>query len=44
AGFGKPTNKVTFINSRFEEEPMALKSKEAVAQDIVNKIKEHYNV
>lgn len=44
AGFGKSTNKVTFINSRFEEEPMELKTKEEVAQDIINKIKKHYNV
>lgn len=44
AGFGHDTNKVTFINSRFEEQPMVLKSKEAVATDIINKIKEHYNV
>lgn len=44
AGFGKATNKVTFINSRFEEEPMELKTKEAVAVDIINKIKKHYNV
>ncbi|MFP5438137.1 MAG: bifunctional phosphopantothenoylcysteine decarboxylase/phosphopantothenate--cysteine ligase CoaBC [Bacteroidia bacterium] len=44
AGFGKDTNKVTFINNRFEEEPLPLKSKEEVAIDIVNKIKEHYNV
>jgi phosphopantothenoylcysteine decarboxylase / phosphopantothenate---cysteine ligase len=44
AGFGKATNKVTFINSTFEEEPMELKTKEAVAQDIINKIKKHYNV
>lgn len=44
AGFGHDTNKVTFINSRFEEEPLALKPKEEVAKDIINKIKEHYNV
>ncbi|MES2485698.1 MAG: bifunctional phosphopantothenoylcysteine decarboxylase/phosphopantothenate--cysteine ligase CoaBC [Bacteroidota bacterium] len=44
AGFGKATNKVTFIDSSFNEEPMELKSKEAVAQDIINKIKRHYNV
>lgn len=44
AGFGKPTNKVTFINSDFEEEPMTLKTKEEVAKDIINKIKKHYNV
>ncbi|WP_116787599.1 bifunctional phosphopantothenoylcysteine decarboxylase/phosphopantothenate--cysteine ligase CoaBC [Flavobacterium psychrotrophum] len=44
AGFGKSTNKVTFINSHFEEEPMELKTKEEVAQDIINKIKKYYNV
>ena len=38
AGFGHPTNKVTFINAAFEIEPMELKSKEEVAQDIINKI------
>ncbi|MGV7107929.1 bifunctional phosphopantothenoylcysteine decarboxylase/phosphopantothenate--cysteine ligase CoaBC [Flavobacterium sp. U410] len=38
AGFGHPTNKVTFINSMLEIEPMELKSKEEVAQDIINKI------
>ena len=38
AGFGKATNKVTFIDKDFVIEPMPLKSKEAVAADIVNKI------
>lgn len=42
AGFGKPTNKVTFINRAFQIEPMELKSKEEVAQDIVNKIIQQY--
>jgi phosphopantothenoylcysteine decarboxylase / phosphopantothenate---cysteine ligase len=42
AGFGKPTNKVTFIDKDFNIEPLALKSKEEVAIDIVNKIVEHY--
>lgn len=42
AGFGKPTNKVTFIDKNFSIEPMDLKSKEEVAKDIVNKITEHY--
>jgi phosphopantothenoylcysteine decarboxylase / phosphopantothenate---cysteine ligase len=42
AGFGKPTNKVTFIDKNFEIEPQDLKSKEAVAIDIVNKIVSHY--
>jgi phosphopantothenoylcysteine decarboxylase / phosphopantothenate---cysteine ligase len=44
AGFGKPTNKVTFINSNFDIEPMDLKSKEAVSQDIINKIIAHYEI
>jgi len=44
AGFGKPTNKVTFIDRDFNEEPMELKSKEEVARDIINKIKNRYNV
>lgn len=42
AGFGKPTNKVTFIDKDFNIQPMELKSKEDVAKDIVNKIVEHY--
>lgn len=44
AGFGKPTNKVTFIDANFNIEPMDLKSKEAVSQDIINKIRSHYEV
>ena len=44
AGFGKPTNKVTFIDAEFNTEPHELKSKEQVAQDIINKIKTRYNV
>ena len=44
AGFGKATNKVTFIDSGLNEEPMELKTKEEVAQDIINKIKNRYNV
>ena len=43
AGFGKPTNKVTFIDKNFQIEPMNLKSKEAVALDIINKIIQHYD-
>ena len=43
AGFGKPTNKVTFINKDFIIEPMDLKSKEDVAIDILNKIINHYH-
>ena len=42
AGFGKPTNKVTFIDKNFNLEPMELKSKEDVATDIINKIIQHY--
>jgi phosphopantothenoylcysteine decarboxylase/phosphopantothenate--cysteine ligase len=38
AGFGKATNKVTFIDKSFEITPMKLKSKEEVATDILNKI------
>jgi hypothetical protein len=34
----KPTNKVTFIDKKFNIEPMELKSKEAVADDILNKV------
>jgi phosphopantothenoylcysteine decarboxylase / phosphopantothenate---cysteine ligase len=42
AGFGKPTNKVTFIDRNFNVEPMELKSKEAVADDILNKVIAHF--
>ena len=42
AGFGKPTNKVTFIDSEFKIEPLDLKSKEAVADDILNKVIAHF--
>jgi len=42
AGFGKPTNKITFIDKLFTVEPMQLKPKEAVAEDIINKIIAHY--
>ena len=42
AGFGKPTNKVTFIDCNFNVEAMELKSKEAVADDILNKVIAHY--
>ncbi|WP_396138494.1 bifunctional phosphopantothenoylcysteine decarboxylase/phosphopantothenate--cysteine ligase CoaBC [Flavobacterium sp.] len=42
AGFGLPTNKVTFIDRNFTIEPMDLKSKEEVAIDIINKIIKHY--
>jgi len=42
AGFKKPTNKVTFIDKDFNIEPMELKSKEAVADDILNKVIAHF--
>ena len=42
AGFGKSTNKITFIDKNFKVESMQLKSKEAVANDILNKVIEHY--
>ena len=42
AGFGKPTNKVTFIDKDFTILPQELKSKEMVAKDIIQKIKAHY--
>lgn len=42
AGFGKPTNKVTFIDKDFNLEPMELKLKEEVAIDIIQKIIDHY--
>jgi phosphopantothenoylcysteine decarboxylase/phosphopantothenate--cysteine ligase len=42
AGFGKPTNKITFIYKNFKVEAMELKSKEAVADDILNKVIAHY--
>ena len=38
AGFGHPTNKITFINKEFEVTPMPLKAKEEVARDILDKI------
>lgn len=42
AGFGKPTNKVTFIDKDFNIFPQELKSKEEVAKDIVSKIVQYY--
>jgi phosphopantothenoylcysteine decarboxylase / phosphopantothenate---cysteine ligase len=44
AGFGHATNKITFIDKNFNIEPMDLKSKEAVALDIINKIIQHYEI
>lgn len=43
AGFGTPTNKVTFIDKNFTIEPMDLKSKGKVAEDVLNKVIAHYN-
>jgi phosphopantothenoylcysteine decarboxylase/phosphopantothenate--cysteine ligase len=42
AGFGKPTNKITFIDNAFNIEALELKSKEAVADDILNKVIAHF--
>ena len=42
AGFGKSTNKITFIDQSNTIEVMPLKIKEAVAEDIINKIIQHY--
>jgi phosphopantothenoylcysteine decarboxylase / phosphopantothenate---cysteine ligase len=42
AGFGKDTNKVTFIDKFYAIETMELKSKEAVATDIINKVIQHF--
>ena len=43
AGFGKPTNKITFIDKDFKVEPMELKSKEEVAKDILTKVIQHFH-
>lgn len=43
AGFGKPTNKITFIDKDFMVEPMELKSKKEVAKDILNKVIQHFH-
>ena len=43
AGFGTPTNKVTFIDKNNTIEPKDLKSKKEVAQDILNKVIAFYN-
>jgi phosphopantothenoylcysteine decarboxylase/phosphopantothenate--cysteine ligase len=42
AGFATATNKVTFIDKNFDIEALPLKSKEAVATDIINKVISHY--
>ncbi len=44
AGFGKSTNKITFIDKDFVVEPMDLKSKELVATDIMNKVISFYEM
>jgi len=44
AGFGKPTNKVTFIDKDFKIVENPLKSKELVAEDIVNLIVKKYAI
>jgi phosphopantothenoylcysteine decarboxylase/phosphopantothenate--cysteine ligase len=43
AGFKGSTNKVTFIDNKFQIEAMQLKTKEEVAIDILNKVIHHYN-
>ena len=43
AGFGFSTNKVTFISKDFTVEPKELKTKEDVAQDIINKVIQLYD-
>ncbi|WP_348797217.1 bifunctional phosphopantothenoylcysteine decarboxylase/phosphopantothenate--cysteine ligase CoaBC [Flavobacterium adhaerens] len=42
AGFATATNKVTFIDRDFNIEALELKSKEAVADDILNKVIAHF--
>jgi len=42
AGFSKSTNKITFIDKDFIINPMPLKSKEEVANDIINKVISYY--
>lgn len=44
AGFGKPTNKVTFIDKDFTIFENELKAKELVADDIINLIVKKYEV
>ena len=43
AGFGKLTNKVTFIDQDFNLQVMELKSKEDVADDILERVVEYFN-
>lgn len=42
AGFGHPTNKVTFIDRKMNIFPQELKSKKEVAKDIINQIINYY--
>lgn len=42
AGFATATNKITFIDRDFNIEALELKSKEAVADDILNKVIAHF--
>jgi phosphopantothenoylcysteine decarboxylase / phosphopantothenate---cysteine ligase len=43
AGFGKSTNKITFIDKNFTIEPRELMSKERVAEDILEKVLLSFN-
>ena len=43
SGFGKETNKVTFINKDLHIELMELKSKSLVAKDIIDRVISHFN-
>ena len=44
AGFGKLTNKVTFIDQDFVISPMDLKFKEQVADDIIDRVCRHFRL
>jgi phosphopantothenoylcysteine decarboxylase/phosphopantothenate--cysteine ligase len=44
AGFASATNKITFIDNDFVIERMPLKSKEEVADDIINKVISRYEI
>lgn len=44
AGFGKPTNKITFIDKDLKIKPFTLKSKTEVAKDIFSEILERIHV
>ncbi|MDO6807987.1 bifunctional phosphopantothenoylcysteine decarboxylase/phosphopantothenate--cysteine ligase CoaBC [Zobellia galactanivorans] len=43
AGFGKPTNKITFIDKNSEIKPFELKTKAEVAKDIFDEILKRYH-